>query len=54
MGHPLENTFAEENKHCLVCHHEDAVAVYHAAADLEGTELVPNGLLQEKIDIFYG
>ena len=28
MGHPLETTY------CLVCH-EDAVAVYHAAADLE-------------------
>lgn len=35
MVHPLYNTFAEENKHCLVCHHEDAVAVYHAADDLE-------------------
>jgi hypothetical protein len=35
MGHPLETTFAEENKHCLVCHHEDAIAVYHAADDLE-------------------
>ena len=26
----------------------------YAAADLEGTELVPNGMLREKIDIFYG
>jgi len=34
MGHPLETTFAEENKHCLVCHHEDAIAVYLAVDSL--------------------
>jgi thymidylate synthase len=26
----------------------------YAAADLQSVELTPNGLLQEKIDIFYG
>ena len=34
MGHPLETTFSEENKHCLVCHDKKAIAVYHAVDDL--------------------
>jgi len=28
-------TYCEENKHCLVCHHETALVIYHPARNLK-------------------
>ena len=35
MGTIYDTTHAEENKHCLICHQENAVVIHHAVGDVK-------------------
>ncbi|MGI9555520.1 MAG: hypothetical protein ACR2M9_01550 [Cyanophyceae cyanobacterium] len=35
MGTIYDTTHAEENKHCLICHQENAVVIHHALGDVK-------------------
>lgn len=38
MSNPFDTIYAEENKHCLVCHHENAIVIHHPARNLDAKE----------------
>ena len=38
MSSPYDTTHAEENKHCLVCHNEQATVIFHPAKNVKAKE----------------
>jgi hypothetical protein len=35
MGSPYEEHYVDENKHCLVCHQENATVIHHPVGDVK-------------------